>query len=86
MKELEKILKALANRRRLGILKYLKRNKEATVSDIAEEIDLSIKSTSKHLAILFSFDILEKTQRNVQVFYRLAQDQSSVVRHIFTLI
>ncbi len=50
-RELEKQLKALANRRRLAILKYLKSKREASVGDIAEEINLSFKSTSKHLAV-----------------------------------
>ena len=51
-KELEWILKALANRRRLGILRVLKQNREATVGDIAAEIRLSFRSTSKHLGVL----------------------------------
>lgn len=72
MKHHERILKSLANRRRLEIVKYLKVKKEANVGDIAERIKLSFKSTSRHLAILLSADILEKEQRNVSVFYSLA--------------
>ncbi|MBI5220938.1 MAG: helix-turn-helix transcriptional regulator [Candidatus Liptonbacteria bacterium] len=49
MRELEKCLKALANRRRLAILKYLQKKKEASVAAISEEIELSFRSTSKHL-------------------------------------
>ncbi len=43
MKELERTLKALANRRRLAIIQHLKKNREAKVSDIAEAIKLSVK-------------------------------------------
>ena len=68
MKDLEKVLKALANRRRLAILKYLKSNKQETVGGIAGEIGLSFKATSKHLGILSSCDILEKEQKSLQVF------------------
>ena len=82
----EKILKALANRRRLEILKYIKVRKEANVGEIAKHIKLSFKSTSRHLAILLGADILEKDQRNVLVFYclapRLAPMAESVISEI----
>ena len=52
IKEAEKILKALANARRLAIVKYLRKEKEATVGDIAEAIKLSFKATSKHLDLV----------------------------------
>lgn len=63
MKDYEKILKALANRRRLQIIKYLKDKKLATVTNIAEHLKLSFKSTSKHLAILFGAGIVDKEQK-----------------------
>ena len=68
MKEYEKTLKALANRRRLQILKYLKDKKTATVTDIAEHLKLSFKSTSKHLAILFGAGIADKEQKSLSMF------------------
>ncbi len=86
MKGLEKTLKALANRRRLAILKYLKENREASVGDIAGEISLSLKATSKHLSILAALDILEKNQRRSQVFYRLASEQKPAVKHTLSLL
>lgn len=49
MKEYERILKALANRRRLAILRHIRREKEARVGDIASAIRLSFKATSRHL-------------------------------------
>ncbi|OGZ01855.1 MAG: hypothetical protein A3A43_03325 [Candidatus Liptonbacteria bacterium RIFCSPLOWO2_01_FULL_56_20] len=85
-RELEKQLKALANRRRLAILKYLKSKREASVGDIAEEISLSFKSTSKHLAVLAALDIVERDQRSLQMFYRLAPTHPAAVRHILSLL
>ncbi|MBI2086565.1 MAG: winged helix-turn-helix transcriptional regulator [Candidatus Zambryskibacteria bacterium] len=70
-KELERILKALANKRRLAIISFLRKKKEANVGDIAEVIRLSIKSTSRHLTILFGADLLDREQRNTEVFYSL---------------
>jgi DNA-binding transcriptional ArsR family regulator len=85
-KELEKQLRAMGNRRRLAILKYLKAQGEAPVGDIADEIDLSFKSTSRHLAVLAGADILEKEQRSLKVFYRLASARASAVDHVITIL
>ncbi len=86
MKELERVLKALANRRRLAILKYLKTNREAPVAEIADEINLSFKATSKHLAVLSAVDIVEKDQRSLQMFYRLSVQQKPAARRILDLL
>jgi DNA-binding transcriptional ArsR family regulator len=86
VRDTEKILKALANRRRLAILIYLKRNKEAPVGEIASEIHLSFRATSKHLGILSAVDIVEKDQRSLRMFYRLASNQKPPARHIISLL
>ena len=86
MKELERLLKALANRRRLAILQYLQRRKEASVGDIAEEIHLSFKSTSRHLGLLVACDILDRDQRSSQIFYFLARSQKPAVQRILHLL
>ena len=86
MKELEKLLKAFANRPRLAIIKYLKNHKEASVAEIAGEIGLSFKATSKHRLTLLVVDIVEREQRNVQMFYQLANPQKSIVRQIIGVL
>jgi DNA-binding transcriptional ArsR family regulator len=86
MKEFEKPLKALANRRRLAILQYLKKNGEAPVGDIARVIHLSFTATSKHLGILDVLDIVEKEQRSLQMFYKLNRYQKPVVKRILDLL
>ena len=86
MRELERSLKAFANKRRLAILAYLKANGEATVGDIAEKIKLSFKATSRHLSILSAVDVLEKDQKSLHVFYRLAVSQSPSAKHIISLL
>lgn len=82
MREIERKLRALANKRRLAIIKYLKTKKEAPVGDIAEEIGLSFKSTSRHLAILSSANILDKEQRSLQVFYSVASLLPPFIRQV----
>lgn len=83
-KELEKILKALANRRRLAILKYLKHKNEAAVNEIARIINVSLKSTSKHLRILLAIDAIEREQRSLSMFYSLTLKQSPVVSYLLS--
>ncbi len=85
MKELYRILRVLGNKRRLAILKYLKKAKEASVGDIAKEINLSFKATSRHLGILTAFDILDKEQRSLMVFYKLSSTMPASARHALCL-
>ena len=82
MRNLERTLKALANHRRLTIIKYLKKEGEATVGDIAANIKLSFKATSKHLGVLYASEIVEKEQRSLQMFYTLASNLHSIAKHI----
>ncbi len=86
MKDIEKQMKALANARRLAILKYLKKSREATVGDIAEEIKLSFKATSKHLGILYAVGMLEKDQRSLTIHYRLSKTAHPVARHMLSIL
>ncbi|MFY9461769.1 MAG: metalloregulator ArsR/SmtB family transcription factor [Candidatus Sungiibacteriota bacterium] len=86
IQRLERMLKCLANRRRLAILRYIREEKEATVNDIADEIRLSFKATSKHLCVLANVDILEREQRSKYMIYRLAEELHPVVRHTLSLV
>jgi len=86
MKELERLLKAFANRRRLAIIKYLKSRQEASVGDIAAAIKLSFRATSKHLNLLATADIVEREQRSLQIFYRLADAPSRPTSRIIALV
>lgn len=69
MKRWTQIFKALANINRLKIIKLLSQARPMTVTDIAEEIEISLKGTSKHLILLHNLDILTATGRDGHVFY-----------------
>ena len=84
--KLERPLKALANRRRLAMLQHIKKYREASVGDIAAALKLSIKATSKHLGILVAADILEREQRSLQVFYKIASDSPASIKSILTIL
>jgi len=85
-KELEKVLKALANKRRVAILKYLKHEGRASVGNIAAAIKLSFKATSKHLMILSNVDIVEKEQKSLTMFYFLPQKSHPVVAKLLSIL
>lgn len=85
-RELEKIYKALANRRRIAIVRYLNARKDASLGTIAEHLRLSYKSTSKHLSQLVAADILEKDQRSGFTFFWLSKDLPSIARYTISLL
>lgn len=85
-KELERIFKALANKRRLAIVHYLKGEKEASVGEISEVIRLSFRSTSKHLSVLMAANIVEREQRSSQMFYRISSEQKQTTHRIISLV
>lgn len=86
MKDLERLLKAIANKRRLSILKFLKQHGELSVGEIAERIQLSLKSTSRHLSVLAGADIVEKEQRSTSMFYQLAKIEKQFLKNILSEI
>jgi DNA-binding transcriptional ArsR family regulator len=85
-KELEKILKALANKRRILILKFIKKSGRAPVGEISGAIKLSFKATSKHLMILSNADILEKEQISLAMYYFLPKDNHQIVSKLLSII
>jgi ArsR family transcriptional regulator len=86
MKDQEKILKALANRRRLEILKLLKDKKEETVGDLARKIKLSVKATSKHVTLLSRANLIEREQRSVLVYYSLQPRLEPIAKGVISLL
>ena len=84
--KLERSLKAFANRRRVAIIQYLKRNTEASVGEIAGAIRLSVKATSKHLGVLSAAEIVTRDQRSLQMIYRIARDPNVISKSIIHLL
>ncbi len=86
MKDLERIYKAFANRRRLAIVSFLKKEREAKVGAIAVKINLSFKATSKHLGVLASANIVDKEQRSLEMYYRIASDLHQHAKQVISLL
>lgn len=71
MKKEIKILKALANEKRIEILQILAKSPSLSVGDIAEDIHLHFKSTSKHLQKLVEAGFLEQRRDGLYVVHSL---------------
>ena len=82
---IEHLLKPLANRRRLAILNFLRKRKEAHVGQIADVVGLSLPATSRHLTMLERAAFLEKDQRSLSVYYRICKDASPILAAVFAL-
>ncbi len=82
IRETEIQLKAVANARRLVILRTLKESKTLTVGEIAKSVKLGIAPTSQHLRILKAAKIVEYKRRGKFITYRLALKQSGIIQHI----
>ena len=85
-KNIEKVMKALANRRRLAILKYLNKFGKARVGDISREIRLSFKATSKHLGVLKIADLVHFEQISLSVFYSLHRPIHPILKTTLILL
>lgn len=79
-------MKALANLKRLHIIRALKEGNEKFVGEIADDINLSIRATSKHLKILSAADIVEKEQRGPQIFYTLSPNLDPISKLVLSYV
>lgn len=86
LKGKEKVFRALANRRRLLIIHFLKKEGFANVGEISRQIKLSFKSTSRHLGVLVGAGILDKEQKSSSVFYQIASDLEDLHKKLLSLI
>lgn len=86
MNELERNLKALANKRRLAVLKYLKSVGKSSVGDIASEIGLSFKATSRHLSVLTNAGILRKEQEGLTMWHSISPRKHPITADAIKLL
>ena len=86
MKKLEKTIKAFGNISRLKILQYLKKNKFASVVDIAKGTKCSYKAISKHLSILYRVDVVDREQVGYAMHYKLSDTMDQVAISILRFL
>lgn len=84
--DLERLLKAVGNRKRLEILQELRKHRTLFSSDIAHAIGMSRAATSQHLRILRNAGIVEFTKRGLEVSYRISLDQEPPVQAVLRML
>lgn len=83
--EAAKNYKALANRRRLDILALLLKNEELNVSAIAKGINLSYRSTSRHLQILKNANLVQSIQENLEQVYSIPDKTNIFIKPFISI-
>ncbi len=77
---------ACSNEKRLEILRMLRNRKYANVSSIAKSINLSVKSTSKHLQVLYQVHIIKRERESTEIFYSLNRPLNDVAKNIVSFL
>lgn len=85
-KTIEKILKPLASKRRLDIIKVLKETESAPVWYISEKIGLSYFATSKHCLLLEKIGMIASEYEGKENHYYIPPQSSRLIKYIFTLL
>ena len=85
MKRWTQIFKALGNVSRLRIVKLLSDGQARNVSEIAREIHVTFKGTSRHLMILSNFDVLDRDGKDGHVYYSLHPNMSRDIKQALSL-
>jgi len=85
MKKIVKILKALANEKRLEILNLLSRNPGLSLAEISQEIDLHFKSTSKHLQRLTEARLLQRKKSGLFVRFGPTRKINELLKKVRSL-
>lgn len=77
-----KVFKVLANSRRLKIMEMLLTKERLSVSVISHKLNLSFKSTSRHLCLLENSGLLEREQEGLFAFYKIKKDLKTAFKKL----
>ena len=79
------IHRALGNQNRLRILQLLSKNGEMSVSKLAEELRITIKNTSRNLAILSQLNLVVFQGKQGRVYYSMNKRMSKELQRIINI-
>ena len=85
LKQWATIYRGLGNPNRLRILRILSEVKQLSVSELAKELEITLKNTSRNLGILLNLDLLEFIGRHDRVYYRLNPKMAEDIKHILKI-
>ena len=84
-RHLERIMKGVANHRRIAILSLLEREPELSVEDISERFDVSMKTTSEHIRRLAIAGLVMKRYAGRWVRHKLTDRGRHILAFLRTL-
>jgi len=79
------IFRALANPYRRELIKLLQKQGKASVSEMSEEIEISIKNTSRNLRILKDVDMLTSLGKSDHVYYEMNPNLDKELKQIIQM-
>ncbi|MBP9727892.1 MAG: winged helix-turn-helix transcriptional regulator [Candidatus Moranbacteria bacterium] len=71
LNELGKTLRVVGDEHRLAILCYLMKHRKTCVSDIAQDLSLSVATTSHHLQVLAKEELVVAVRDGKRICYAL---------------
>ena len=85
-KMITKILKALANEKRIKILKLLLFGAEMDVTEISEELKMPFRTVSRHLEKLRSADLVEFRSQGLRNYYSVSAPDQIITKDLLKFI
>ena len=86
MNDLVRLFKAVANKRRLEILRLLITEGEKNVSEVCEHLGISYVSASRHLLQLERVGLLKNRQQSLWVYYSINDTPSVTCKEIIEIV
>lgn len=85
LKQWATVFRGLGNPNRLRILKILSQTDKMSVSELAKELDITLKNTSRNLSILLNLDLVEYKGKHDRVYYSLNQHLADDLKAILKI-
>jgi len=82
----EKLARAIRSRKRREILQMLCRKEKMSVHEIADELDMTESSASKHLKLLYDLGLVEFEMKPPEKFYFLKIDEIKEMFEIYNVV
>lgn len=83
VKEIVKVLKALADETRLRVLKVLMQG-EFCVCELVDALEVNQSNLSRHLAVLKNAGLVSDRKEGLWVYYTVAKDAKPLVKKLLT--
>jgi len=83
--QLERIVKGVANHRRIEILELLKKNPELSLENISKKLGVNFKTLSEHIKRLATAGFVLKRYEGHSVRHRITNRGSIILKFLRTL-